>query len=142
MLEDECENIRTQGASKFGHDHLLPKSSSECDVSLPIPETEVSEDTQAVFGKETDDFTQPMNSTVSMLDKSGPGTERGAMQYKTTSVAPASSRFREEDILTQRSGLQQSVQNYHLLSINPCHPSPSKHHISGYKCKNSPSGRR
>ena len=57
MLEDECQNLRGQGANKFVHDQLMPKSSSECDVSLPIPETEVSEDTQAVFGKETDDFT-------------------------------------------------------------------------------------
>ena len=83
-----------------------------------------------------------MTSTVSVLDKSGPGTERGAMPYNTSSFAPASSRFREEDILTQRSQLQPSVQNYHLLSINPCHPSPSKHHISSYKCKNSPNGKR
>ena len=78
MLEDECQNMRAQGTNKL-HNPLLPKSSSECDVNLPVPETEVSEDTQVVFGRETDDFTQPLNSTVSVLDKSGPGTERGIM---------------------------------------------------------------
>ena len=57
MLEDESATIRTTADNKLTHHQLLPKSSSECDVNLPVPETELSEDTQVAFGKETDEFT-------------------------------------------------------------------------------------
>ena len=78
----------------------MPKSSAECDAFLPIPETELSgEETLIVFGGEADDyFSVPYSSTVSNLDKSGLGTERPLQQIKSSNLAPASSRFREEDI--------------------------------------------
>ena len=40
-------------------------------------------------------MTHPVNSSWSILDKSGPGTERGAMLIKSSNLAPASSRFRD-----------------------------------------------
>ena len=71
---------RTLGCGSSKQNPLIPKSSSEFDTNLPIPETELSgEDTEVAFGRETEDMTHPVNSSWSILDKSGPGTERGAM---------------------------------------------------------------
>ena len=57
MLEEECHIVMREPGDNKRPAPLLPKSSSECDANLPVPETEVSEDTQVVFGRETDDFT-------------------------------------------------------------------------------------
>ena len=101
---------------------------------MPIPETELSgEDTLIVFGRETDDITLPYSSTISIVDRSGLGTERPLQQIKSSNLAPASSRFREEDILTQRSVFEKAVPNYHVMKINQSRPSPSGKKRSNFK---------
>ena len=102
--------------TKQSQNQFQPKSSAECDAFLPIPETELSgEETLVAFGRETDYFTYQNSSAISIVERSGLGTERPLQQIKSSNVAPTSSRFHEEDILTQRSGFEQAVQNYHIM---------------------------